>query len=141
MKIVLAPDPILHEKSLSVSKVDADLAQFGRDLINCMRENSGLGLSAVQVGRLIRVLCMQHSDGKVLLMYNPVLLQKSGNEIGDEGCLSYPGEKLQKSRATTVKVKYADVNNKRQFIELKDLDARVFQHELDHLNGKTFDQE
>jgi peptide deformylase len=140
LEIIKAPNDILNQKSEPVKKVSKELIEFGNNMIETMKEANGLGLSAVQVGRLIRVLCMKRG-GKTLLMYNPIVLQKSNTRrMNKESCLSFDNVEYIIKRPTWVKVRYIDQQNKSKMAHLEDLDAVVFQHELSHLDGITFDQ-
>lgn len=138
--IIQYPHPTLHKRSEAIRKVTKELVELGKDLIDTMKAANGLGLSAVQIGDLRRVLVMKRGN-KTLLMYNPIIVQQSATKRGTvEGCLSFTiaNIKCMVKRPTWVKVKYIDQTNTIKFVNLEDLDATVFFHELDHLNGKTF---
>lgn len=140
LEILKSPDERLLQKSLPVRKVTKQLIEFGNDLVETMKEANGLGLSAVQVGNHIRVLCILR-NGRSLLMYNPMIIQKSNTRRMDkEDCLSFDKIEYIIKRPTWVKVRYTDQQNKTKMVHLTDLDARVFFHEHDHLEGRTFDQ-
>lgn len=140
LEIIKAPNEILNQKSEAVKKVSKELVQFGDDLVETMKAANGLGLSAVQVGRLIRVMCIKRGN-KTLLMYNPVILQKSNTRrMNKEGCLSFDNVEYIIKRPTWAKIRYIDQQNKSKMAHLEDLDAVVFFHEHDHLQGLTFDK-
>lgn len=110
------------------------------DLLTTMAENGGIGLAANQVGIPYRVMAIHiQSTDERIVMYNPEL-----TEIGQEpwehpeGCLSFPGVELLIARAKTVTVKYQDENRTWHTRQLDEIDAKCVQHEIDHLDGKTF---
>jgi peptide deformylase len=140
MTIIQAPDPILDTPCIPVEKVTAELVATAKEMLKIMREANGIGLAANQVGLSICLLVIDN-DGQDLILFNPKLMQASSvKRTGPEGCLSYPGQELTITRPDTVKVKYRDVNNKVQYVELQGLSARVFMHEREHLIGENFKQ-
>lgn len=138
--LVISPDPMLHEKSLPIRKVTKELAALGQDLVDTMKHHVGLGLSAVQIGKLVRVICLETGKSP-LLMYNPVVIARSPlKRAGVEGCLSFIAEEYNVKRHVWVKVKYLNKNNNVRFVQLEGLQSIAFQHEYDHLEGITFDK-
>ena len=122
-----------------------DLEKFENDLIHLMIHSKGLGLAANQIGITKRFFAIGHESFDVFkkpaIIYNPVLVfADEEQELGQEGCLSFPGLLLQVSRPKIIMVRYQ--NNKGDFLlsRLEGLEARCFQHELDHLNGITFNK-
>jgi peptide deformylase len=122
-----------------------DLEKFESDLIHLMIHSKGMGLAANQIGITKRFFAIGYESFDVFkkpaIIYNPVLVNADDEqELGLEGCLSFPGVLLQVSRPKTIMVKYQ--NNKGEFLlsRLEGLEARCFQHELDHLNGVTFNK-
>jgi len=97
----------------------------------------GIGLAAPQVGELIRVIVADIGDGLHVLI-NPKIIKKSGTQTFVEGCLSLPGIEGPVERANKVTIKAVDLRGKQIQIEAQDLLATVFQHEIDHLDGKLF---
>lgn len=139
LEIIKYPDEILNQKSLAVKRINKELVQLGKDLLETMKEHEALGLSAVQTGQLVRVLVMMHCK-KPIVMYNPIIVSKSPiKRAGKEECLSFPDVEKKVKRHINIKVKFTDINNKNKFLSLEGLDAIVFQHELNHLDGVTFD--
>jgi|SRR5271165_6926346 len=139
LPIVLSPNEILHQKALPVKRVTKDLVKLGNDMLETCKHHNALGLSANQVNQLHRILVMKRGKS-YLIMYNPIVMSRGlTKRINDEECLSFPGMVCQKKRHIEVKVKYTDIYNKPKFISLEGLDAIIFAHELDHLNGKTMD--
>jgi len=122
-----------------------DLEKFESDIIHLMIHSKGMGLAANQLGITKRFFAIGHESfdvfKKPVIIYNPVLVNADEEqELGQEGCLSFPGIWVQISRPKTVTVKYQ--NNKGEFLlsKLKGIEARCFQHELDHLDGITFNK-
>lgn len=121
------------------------LELFEHDLIHLMVHSQGMGLAANQIGITKRFFAIGHESFDVFqkpaIIYNPVLVSADGKqEVAQEGCLSFPGLLLQVSRPRTIMVRYQ--NNKGEFLmsRLTGMEARCFQHELDHINGVTFNQ-
>ena len=130
--------------SLSVPLTEVTDDQEGReqiqqDLVDTMRAKNGIGLSANQIGIGARVFAM-YADVKekdILVCFNPKIVNQSEEEIlMDEGCLSYPGLWLKIRRPEGIEVTYEDVKGELQEKAMFGLEARIFQHEYDHLNGK-----
>jgi len=122
-----------------------DLEIFEHDMIHLMIHSKGLGLAANQIGITKRFFAIGHESFDVFkkpaIIYNPVLVNADEEqELAQEGCLSFPGLLLQISRPRIIMVRYQ--NNKGEFLlsRLTGLEARCFQHELDHLNGITFNK-
>jgi peptide deformylase len=104
-----------------------------------MRANNGLGLAGNQVGLLCRVFVMRTTDGREFGCFNPWIMFGDNDFItGNEGCLSFTNLWLKVPRHNKITASYLDNTGKPCIIELEGLDARCFQHELDHLNGITF---
>jgi len=121
------------------------LELFERDLIHLMTHSQGMGLAANQIGITKRFFAVGHESFDVFkkpaIIYNPVLISADGKrEIAQEGCLSFPGLLLDVSRWWSVKVRYQNSKGELLLSILEGLEARCFQHELDHINGITFDQ-
>lgn len=142
LELVTAPDPRLSICSQEVDKVTPKLQQFMDDMVETMYAEEGIGLSAVQVGKHIRVLVMDmQEDGQKnpIYMVNPQIVKSSDDEnIYEEGCLSFPGQRAMVTRPKEVTVKYLDYHGKQQTMECEGLLATCVQHELDHLNGVVF---
>jgi peptide deformylase len=122
-----------------------DLEMFEHDMIHLMIHSKGLGLAANQIGITKRFFAIGYESFDVFkkpaIIYNPVLVNADEEqELAQEGCLSFPGLLLQVSRPRIIMVRYQ--NNKGEFLlsRLEGLEARCFQHELDHLNGITFNK-
>jgi peptide deformylase len=134
------PDPVLTEVSLAVEQLtDAD-RQFIKDLIDTMYEYDGVGIAAPQVGVLKRIIVVSPNAerGKETVYLNPRVVSEEGEEMGLEGCLSLPGVSGEIKRAQAIRFEAQDLNGCKIELSAKGFEARVIQHELDHLNGKLF---
>lgn len=119
-------------------ETDGDPKELISAMIKIMIENNGIGLAGPQVGVLKRVFVMGHGE-KFFACINPEILSAEGEERGLEGCLSFPDLWMHVKRNKSVKVKYQMMSGEWLENTLEGLAARVFQHELDHLNGVCFD--
>ncbi len=135
--VVKSDDPIIRKKSRAVEKFDERLHVLLDDMRQTMYAANGVGLAAVQVGVLKRVVVIDCGDGYLELI-NPEIISAEGEQFEEEGCLSLPGEVGVTSRPMTVKVKAQDRNGKWCIYKGSELKARCFCHELDHLDGVIF---
>ena len=135
--IVKLGDPILNKTSRKVEKFDDKLAALIDDMLETMYSANGVGLAAVQVGILKRVVVIDIGEGPMELV-NPEIIMKEGEQQESEGCLSLPGKYGVTSRPQKVQVKAQDRNGKWQVFTGEDLKARAFCHEIDHLDGILF---
>lgn len=137
-KIRTDEDPILRKKSKVVTNFNNRLEVLIDDMYETMDVAYGVGLAAPQVGILKRLIVVDNRDeeeNKRFYMLNPVILEKEGEEISMEGCLSIPGKQGTVKRAKNIKVKYNDLTGKEKIMEAEDFLARIIQHEMDHLDG------
>lgn len=130
-------DSVLTKKSRTVDKMTPRIGELITDMLDTMYDAMGVGLAAPQVGILKRIVVIDVGDGPIVLI-NPEILETSGEQTGDEGCLSVPGMAGQVTRPNYVKVKALDVNMDEQIYEGEGLLARAFCHEIDHLDGKMY---
>ncbi len=139
-KIVEVGDPILRKKSRPVEKFDGRLHTLLDDMKETMYENNGVGLAAVQVGVLRRVVVMDCSEDRTgyTELINPEIIEMQGEQCESEGCLSLPGETGITRRPAEVKVKALDRDGKWCVYKGTGLKARCFCHEIDHLDGVLF---
>ncbi|MBQ8944680.1 MAG: peptide deformylase [Clostridia bacterium] len=137
--IVKIGDPILNKKSRPVEKFDDRLHTLLDDMKQTMYSANGVGLAAVQVGVLRRIVVIDCGDGYIELI-NPEITERSGQQLEEEGCLSLPGESGITLRPETVKLKAQDRNGKWHVYKADGLKARCFCHETDHLDGIVFTQ-
>ena len=127
-------DSVLTKKSRTVDKMTPRIGELITDMLDTMYDAMGVGLAAPQVGILKRIVVIDVGEGPIVLI-NPEILETSGEQTGDEGCLSVPGMAGQVTRPNYVKVKALDVNMEEQIYEGEGLLARAFCHEIDHLDG------
>ncbi len=131
-------DEILRKKSKEVSVVDDRIKTLLDDMLETMYANDGVGLAAPQVGILKRAVVIDVEDGKVYKMINPKITKKSGEQLGQEGCLSVPEKKGNVNRPMNVTVEYTDEEGKQNTLNAEGILARAICHELDHLDGILF---
>ena len=142
-KIVIEPDPILREKSASLEKVDDEIRALLDDMLETMYAAPGIGLAAVQVGILKRLIVIDISKDEEkknpLILINPEIISRSQKKsIYEEGCLSLPGYFAEIERPAECEIKFVDYNGKEKKLHAKGLLATCIQHEVDHLNGILF---
>ena len=153
LKIVTAPDDLLDQKSLEVKVVDDKIKTLAIDMLDTMYHNNGIGLAAVQIGILLRIIVVdvdynieknnktQKSEivnQKQYIMINPIITSHSSEDNKfTEGCLSFPEQKITVIRPKKINVDYIDINGQSQSITADDILATCIQHEIDHLNGIT----
>jgi peptide deformylase len=152
-EIVFVPEPVLRKKAKAVTKFDEKLQTLIDDMVETMRAAPGVGLAAPQVGVSERVIVVEYyeneddvddeeADGspkKLYTIVNPEITRKSKElEEGTEGCLSVPGLQGDVDRHLAITVKGLNRHGQPVTLKLKDWTARIFQHEIDHLNGILF---
>lgn len=132
-------DEILKKKSREVDVVDDKIRELLDDMVETMHKYNGVGLAAVQVGILKRVIVIDLYDEKgPIKLVNPVIVREKGEQDVEEGCLSFPNKYARMIRPKEVTVEALDENGKKVKIHAKDLLAQALCHEVDHLNGITF---
>jgi len=134
-------NPILREKCKEVGRIDKKVRKLMVDMAQTIERNQGVGLSAPQVGVAKRIIVVEADfrGQRILGLVNPKIIKRGkGTETDEEGCLSFPGIFLKIKRAKEVEVEGLDINGKKIRIKAKGLLARVFQHEIDHLDGTLF---
>ena len=127
-------DPVLTKISRPVDKMTPRIHDLIADMLDTMYEAMGVGLAAPQVGILKRVVVIDVGDGPIILI-NPEIIEKSGEQTGEEGCLSLPGKVGTVTRPNYVKCRAYDENMEQFEVEGTELLARAICHELDHLDG------
>ena len=135
LKIRLYGDPCLRKKSVSVIYVGPMEQALLQDMLVAMREHKGVGLAAPQVGANRQIFVVDIGDGP-LAFINPRIIEKSGGDVIEEGCLSIPGVTVMVRRPERIVVRYIDENNQPHEKVYEEMMARVIQHEMDHLDGK-----
>ena len=137
--IRLEKDEILRKKSREVEKIDDKIQTLIDDMIDTMYKFNGVGLSAVQVGVLKRVVVIDIDDDTgVKVLINPKITKVKGEHEVEEGCLSFPNQYAKLIRPNEVTVEALDRDGKKIIIKAKDLLAQAIAHELDHLDGVVF---
>jgi len=141
LHICTYPDTVLMKKAEEVRDINQTLDKLIQDMADTMYSAPGIGLAAPQVGVSSRLVVIDRSLGKrraPLVMINPRIISMDGESLEEEGCLSLPDAYGQVKRAKMVEVEFIDPKGKQMRIIGEDLLARVFQHEIDHLNGILF---
>jgi peptide deformylase len=132
----------LHDPAVEVRELTDDVQKLIDDMIETMYAAPGVGLAAPQVGIPLRIfvvdLSVGHQAGDLMVFVNPVFVERDGMQLEEEGCLSVPGFNATVARPQRVVVRGLDRGGDERTVEGKDLLARAFQHEMDHLDGKLF---
>ena len=136
--ILTVEEPVLHKTARPVTRFDAHLGELLDDMRQTLTNAGGVGLAAPQVGVRKRVVVIDVEDGNQYVLINPEILETSGSQTGQEGCLSVPGKCGQVTRADHVKAKALNENMEEYVIEADGLLARCILHECDHLDGKLY---
>lgn len=129
-------DEILKKKSKEIEAVDDKIRELMDDMVETMHKYDGVGLAAVQVGILKRVIVIDLYDGKpIIKLANPIILKTKGTQKVEEGCLSFPNKFVQVERPNEVTVEGINENGDKVKITGTGLLAQALLHEIDHLNG------
>jgi peptide deformylase len=128
-------DPVLKTRAAPVETFDDALAHLAEEMLTTMREHEGVGLAANQVGRLRRILVAATEDEEYVIVNPQIVEAAQDTEKAVEGCLSIPDIQVEVERPTAVTLSGQDATGSPLRIEASGLLARIFQHELDHLNG------
>jgi peptide deformylase len=137
--IRLQGDPILGKVCRPITEVTPRIRTLAEDMVETMYDANGVGLAAPQVGILKRLVVIDVEDEHgPYIMINPELVETSGEQTGDEGCLSVPGKAGTVTRPNYAKAKYYDLDMKECFVEGEELLARAICHELEHLEGHLY---
>jgi peptide deformylase len=142
LAIITYPHPTLRYEAKPVRRVDTKLKRMVAQMFDLMYEHRGVGLAATQVDLPLRLFVMnaagQHDEGQELVMINPVITKPRGNEEAEEGCLSLPNIHGNVVRAKTIHVNAFDLYGNEINQDLSGFEARIVQHEVDHLDGTLF---
>jgi peptide deformylase len=132
----------LHRSAALVPAVDEDVQRLVDDMIETMYAAPGVGLAATQIGVALRIFVVDISVGRnpsdLLVMINPAIVERDGMQLEEEGCLSVPGFNATVVRPARIVLKGLDRSGTEHTVEGRDLLARAFQHEMDHLDGMVF---
>ena len=135
MKILIYPNPVLRKEAESVQAIDDDLRKLADEMIDLMYTDDGIGLAAPQVGISKQLIVLDIGEGPIVL-FNPKIIELSDeHEPMEEGCLSFPDIRISISRPKRIKVTGMNQEGDTVQFEAEGLPAKVFQHEIDHLNG------
>jgi peptide deformylase len=140
LPILRFPDPRLKTVASPVEKVDDNIRRLAHDMAETMYEAPGIGLAATQVDVHKRLIVIDASETRdqLLVLINPEILERSGSQVCEEGCLSVPGIYDKVERSERVVVRYLDTAGKSQTVAADGLLAVCLQHEIEHLDGKIF---
>lgn len=140
LDIVLWPDPVLLEGTEPIEEVTEEIREVVGEMRRVMFESRGVGLAAPQVGiaKRLMLVCPSGEPGEEEVILNPELLEHEEVELGEEGCLSFPQLYGRVARPARIRVKYQDLELRDRELVIVGFIARVFLHELDHLNGMVF---
>ncbi|MDE3157042.1 MAG: peptide deformylase [Acidobacteriota bacterium] len=135
-------DEVLHDPAREVEQVTPEIQRLIDDMVETMYAAPGIGLAATQVGIPLRIFVVDLSIGRdpagLITMVNPVFVERSGMQLEEEGCLSVPGFNATVARPLHAVVRGLDREGHPHEVEGRDLLARAFQHEMDHLDGTLF---
>lgn len=144
LKIITYPNPILGQKSKKITRVDESLRKLAEDMTETVQNygsehETGVAIAAIQVGVPLRMTVVRHDDGCYYPLINPQIVKASKETETDmEGCLSVPQKYGKVTRPKKVKIKGTDLDGRKVEIKAEGLMARVYQHEIDHMDGKLF---
>jgi peptide deformylase len=134
LPIIIHPDPLLRQPTHPVAEFNESLSNLIQDMFDTMKEKKGVGLAAPQIGILRKIIVVSYKKRQFALL-NPEIVKSSGNEPGEEGCLSIPKVHVMVTRATYIEVIATTVRGKSIKLKERGFVARIIQHEIDHLNG------
>lgn len=135
----LEGDEILKKKSREVEVIDEKIRTLIEDMVETMHKYNGVGLAAVQVGILKRIIVIDlYDDNGPIAMINPVIIKTKGEVEVEEGCLSFPNKFAKVKRPEQVIADFLDLEGNTIRVKAKDLLAQAICHEVDHLNGEVF---
>tara|TARA_A100001011_G_scaffold400469_1_gene515252 strand:+ start:1768 stop:2289 length:522 start_codon:yes stop_codon:yes gene_type:complete len=142
-KILVEPDPILRKKCEAIEKVDTVTKNLMDDMLETMYAAPGIGLAAIQIGILKRLVVIdiskEEEKRQPLFLVNPEIIYRSKKtSVYEEGCLSLPGQFAEVERPSECTIKYIDYYGKEKELKADGLLATCIQHEIDHLNGILF---
>ena len=138
LHIVTEKDPVLRKRSREVTEITPRVLRLLDDMKDTLHKAEGVGLAAVQVGVLRRIVLVETEEGKLYEMINPEIIAREGEQHDLEGCLSVPEVWGITTRPMTVTVRYTDRDGQTVEATGSELTARAFCHELDHLDGILF---
>ena len=142
LEIIKYGNPVLNRMAEEVQDIDQDIKKLAQDMVFTMHATPGIGLAAPQVNRSLRLITVDLSVGEneqdLMVLINPRILSQEGEQCEEEGCLSVPDVQEKVVRPNRVVLQGIDLDGKERTIEAEGLLARVFCHEIDHINGRLF---
>tara|TARA_Y100000590_G_C15440904_1_gene908837 strand:+ start:336 stop:848 length:513 start_codon:yes stop_codon:yes gene_type:complete len=143
-KILIVPHPKLRQKSKDIDFITNKEIDLSNKMVEIMKKNNGVGLAANQIGILKKIITINiknQNDDKdnITILFNPTIKSYSKEKVlMEEGCLSIPKQFIEIERPLSIKIEYQDKDNNTILLEKTGYEARVLQHEVDHLSGKLF---
>lgn len=141
LPIVTYPDPVLAQVAQPVAEITPEISQLITDMVQTMYEGDGVGLAAPQVGKSLRLITVDETGPKerksLIVLLNPEFVERTGSKESEESCLSLPTFSCKVKRYEAVTVKGLNEKGEAVEIQAEGLLAVIFQHEIDHLDGKT----
>lgn len=142
LEIITIGHPTLARRALPVENINQEIVELARNMVETMHHAPGIGLAAPQVNVSLRLITVDLSVGEnqndLIIMVNPEIIEAEGEQAGEEGCLSVPGIYEKVVRPSRILLRGNDLDGREIKLEASDLLARVFCHEIDHLDGKLF---
>lgn len=142
LEIITIGHPTLARRALPVENINQEIVELARNMVETMHQAPGIGLAAPQVNVSLRLITVDLSVGEnqndLIIMVNPEIIEAEGEQVGEEGCLSVPGIYEKVARPSRILLRGHDLDGREIKLEASDLLARVFCHEIDHLDGKLF---
>ena len=139
LKVRRYGDPVLRRRAAPVDAVTPEVRRLAEDMVDTMYDEVGIGLAAPQVGISLRLMVVGDEEGRAAqVLVNPAIAEQGGTVTAEEGCLSLPGIFAQVTRAEWVTLQAHDLDGRPITLRARGLRARVFQHEIDHLDGVLF---
>ncbi|RFT15971.1 MAG: Peptide deformylase [Candidatus Saccharicenans subterraneus] len=142
LEIITIGHPTLARRALPVENINQEIVELARNMVETMHHAPGIGLAAPQVNVSLRLITVDLSVGEnqndLIIMVNPEIIEAEGEQVGEEGCLSVPGIYEKVVRPSRILLRGNDLDGREIKLEASDLLARVFCHEIDHLDGKLF---
>lgn len=142
LEIITIGHPTLSSRALPVKDINQEIVELARNMVETMHRAPGIGLAAPQVNVSLRLITVDLSVGEnpndLIIMVNPEIMEAEGEQVSEEGCLSVPGIYEKVVRPSRILVRGHSLSGQEIKLEARDLLARVFCHEIDHLDGKLF---
>ncbi|QQS46696.1 MAG: peptide deformylase [Acidobacteriota bacterium] len=142
LKVVKYGDPVLSREGSTITEFNGQLAELVENMFETMHDERGVGLAAPQVAQSIKLFVMDCSGGKDpsrrFAFINPQIVETKDIQVGEEGCLSFPGIYFEVERPRIVTISALDIHGKEFTTQFEDLEARCVIHETDHVYGKVF---